>query len=102
MDKNVTPKQIANYIINKKIDINDVLPVKLIEEILSISKVEEVSEEELRKIIKEVLTKNPKISEDYKNGHENVLQFIIGQVMYNVKKKIDTKALRNLILEELK
>ena len=102
LDKNVTPKQIANYIINKKININDVLPVKLIEEILSISKVEEVSEEELRKIIKEVLTKNPKISEDYKNGHENVLQFIIGQVMYNVKKKIDTKVLRNLILEELK
>ena len=27
MDKNVTPKQIANYIINKKININDVLPV---------------------------------------------------------------------------
>ncbi len=102
LGKNITPKQIANHIINKKININDVLPAKLIEEILSISKVEKVSEKELRKIIKEVLTKNSKISESYKKGNENVLQFAIGQVMYILRKKIDTKILRELILEELR
>ncbi len=102
LDKNITPKQIANHIINKKININDILPAKLIEEILSTAKVEEVSEVELRKIIKEVLTKNPKISESYKKGNENVIQFAIGQVMYILKKKIDTKILRELILEELR
>jgi len=99
---NLTPKQIANYIINKKINIDKVLPAKLIEEILTTSRIEEVSEDELKKIINEVLTKNPKITEDYKKGNENVLQFAVGQVMYVLRKKIDINILKQLIIDELK
>ncbi|MEK7551725.1 MAG: Asp-tRNA(Asn)/Glu-tRNA(Gln) amidotransferase subunit GatB [Patescibacteria group bacterium] len=99
---NLTPKQIANYIINKKINIDEILPTKLIEEILTSSKVEEVSNKELLAIIKEVLSKNPKISEDFKKGNENVVQFAVGQVMYILRKKIDTNILKQLIIEELK
>jgi aspartyl-tRNA(Asn)/glutamyl-tRNA(Gln) amidotransferase subunit B len=101
-DKKITPKQIANYIINKKININDVLPAKLIEEILASSKTEEINIEELKSVIKLVLNKNPKIIEDYKKGNTNVLQFAVGQVMYILKKKIDTNVLRELILLSLK
>ena len=36
---------------------------------------------ELEKIIKEVISKNPKPAEDYKNGKQNALQFLAGQVM---------------------
>ncbi len=102
LDKNVTAKQIANYIINKKINIDKILPAKLIEEILETSKVEKVSEDTLRKIIRQTLTKNPKIRQSYQKGNTNVLQFVIGQVMYVIRKKIDTKRLKELILEELK
>lgn len=36
---------------------------------------------EIEKIIKEVISKNPKAVEDYKKGKENALQFLVGQVM---------------------
>ena len=36
---------------------------------------------ELEKIIKDVITKNPKPVEDYKAGKQNALQFLSGQVM---------------------
>lgn len=100
--KKATPKQVANYIINKKINIDDVFPAKLIEEILNASKTDEIDEDELKKVIQKVLKSNPKIADDYKKGKTNALQFAIGQVMYIVKKKIDTEKLKDLILEEIK
>jgi len=36
---------------------------------------------EIEKIIKDVISKNPKPVEDYKKGKENALQFLTGQVM---------------------
>jgi len=98
----LTPKQIANHIINKKIDINNTLPAKLIEEILTTGKTEIIDEKELKSIIKKILKDNPKIAADYKQGKDSVIQFAIGQVMYIIRKKIDTEILRKLIMEELK
>ena len=98
----VTPKQIANYIINKKANIDEVLPAKFVEDILISLKTEKIDEDELKKVIHKVLSNNPKIREDYKKGKTNALQFAIGQVMYIVKKKIDTEKLKDLILEEIK
>lgn len=99
---NLTPKQIANHIINKKIDIDNIFPAKLIEEILTSSKTEIVDEKELKSSIKKVLKDNPKVVVDYKQGKDSVTQFVIGQVMYIIRKKIDIEILRKLILEELK
>lgn len=100
--KKVTPKQIANIIINKKVDTEQVLPAKLVEEILTSSKTEIVDEKELKSIIKKILKDNPKVAADYKLGTDSVIQFAIGQVMYIIRKKIDTGILRKLIMEELK
>jgi aspartyl-tRNA(Asn)/glutamyl-tRNA(Gln) amidotransferase subunit B len=36
---------------------------------------------ELEKVVKEVISKNPKAVEDYKKGKQNSLQFLAGQVM---------------------
>jgi aspartyl-tRNA(Asn)/glutamyl-tRNA(Gln) amidotransferase subunit B len=98
----VTAKQIANHIINKKINIDEVLPAKLIEEIIASSRTEEVNIDELKQIVQKVLADNPKVAEEFKNGKESVLQFAIGQVMYIIKKKIDINIVRQLIMEELK
>jgi aspartyl-tRNA(Asn)/glutamyl-tRNA(Gln) amidotransferase subunit B len=100
--KNVSAKQIANYIINKKIDINVVLPAKLIEEITKSSKSEEIDINELKQIVQKVLNDNPKIKEDYAKGKNSVVQYAVGQVMYILRKKIDTNILLDLIKEELK
>src|SRR3989344_7779062 len=98
----LAPKQIANFIINRKVDLEKILPTKLIEQIISAGKTDEINDETLRKIIKEVLKDNPKIAEDYKKGKDSVIQFAIGQVMYIIRKKIDTEILKKIIMEELK
>lgn len=46
-------------------------------------------EQEIENIVKEVLKENPKPKEDYKKGNENVLQFLIGQVMFKTNGKAE-------------
>ena len=101
-DKKVIPKQIANYIINKKPDTENLLPAELIKTLLASSQTLTVDEKELRIVIQKVLKDNTKIAEDYKKGKESVLQFAVGQVIRILKQKIDTKMLLNLIKEEIK
>ena len=98
----LTPKQIVNFIINRRVDPKNILPAKLIRRVISAGKTDEINDETLRKIIKKVLKENPKIAEDYKKGKTSVIQFAIGQVMYIIRKKIDTEILKKIIMEELK
>ena len=83
----MSAKQVANQIINKKVDTYKILPAQLILEIIKLTAKEDIDRDELRKIVKEVLEKSPKIHNDYKAGKKNVLQFAIGQVLTTVGKK---------------
>jgi aspartyl-tRNA(Asn)/glutamyl-tRNA(Gln) amidotransferase subunit B len=58
------------------------------------------NEAEIEKIIKEVISKNPKVVEDYKKGKENALQYLIGQIMAKTKGKVNPE-LTNKILREI-
>ena len=58
--------------------------------------------EELRKVIKEIISKNPDSVTDYKNGKESILQFFIGQGMKATKGSANPEMLKNIILEFLK
>jgi aspartyl-tRNA(Asn)/glutamyl-tRNA(Gln) amidotransferase subunit B len=57
-----------------------------------------VNDNELAVIIKEVLTANPAIVQQYKDGKETAIGFFIGQVM----KKTAGKANPQVVQEELK
>lgn len=70
-------------------------------QIMAEKKLSLISDEtELEKIIKEVLSKNPKPVEDYKKGKETALQFLIGQIMAQTKGKANPELL-NKILKKL-
>ncbi|MFH1838268.1 MAG: Asp-tRNA(Asn)/Glu-tRNA(Gln) amidotransferase subunit GatB [Candidatus Kuenenbacteria bacterium] len=57
-------------------------------DIIKEQKMEQVSDEsELENLVKKIIENNPKIVEEYKNGKENVVQFLIGQVMKESKGK---------------
>ncbi|RJQ38924.1 Asp-tRNA(Asn)/Glu-tRNA(Gln) amidotransferase subunit GatB [Candidatus Microgenomates bacterium] len=101
-EKFVETKVIANWIINKKPDINQVLPAELLKTILSATQTVGIDEKELEKIIKKVLDENQKAVEDYKSGKENVIMFLIGQVMRNVKMKIDIQIVKKALIENIK
>lgn len=94
----VTAKQIANTIINKKVDIDKILPAQLINDIVEGIKVESIDEKELGEIIQKVLSENSKAVADYKSGKESAIMFLLGQVMRKAQKKLDTKLVKNEIL----
>lgn len=99
---NVTPKQIANWIINKKPNMDEVLPANLIEQIVESTAVVQVDEDKLAEIIRDVLEKNEKAVQDYKSGKENVILFLLGQVMREYKVKVDPQIVKATILKQVK
>jgi aspartyl-tRNA(Asn)/glutamyl-tRNA(Gln) amidotransferase subunit B len=59
------------------------------------------NEAEIKKIIKEVVSKNPKAVEDFKKGKENAPQFLIGQIMNVSKGKVSPQIVNKLLKAEL-
>ncbi|MFA5870606.1 MAG: Asp-tRNA(Asn)/Glu-tRNA(Gln) amidotransferase subunit GatB [Candidatus Paceibacterota bacterium] len=59
-------------------------------------------EDELIPVVQEILSKNPKAIEDYKNGKMNSVQFLVGQGMARTKGQASPDMLRSLFERELK
>lgn len=97
-----SPKSIANWIINKKIDPSQTTAADLIKQITASKQTVAIDEDELRKIIKQTLSENPKAVEDYKNGKQNSIMFLLGQVMRKLARKADTNLVKAQIESELK
>ncbi len=56
-------------------------------------------EDEIEKIIKEIISQNPKAIEDYKNGKANALQFLIGKAMIQTKGLARPEIVRELFIK---
>lgn len=97
----INPKPIADYLINKKIVPEKQTPAEIIKKIKESSKVDEIDNEKLEKIIQEVLKKNPKAIEDYKSGKENAIMFLLGEVIREYKARIDTNIVKESLLSKL-
>ena len=59
-------------------------------------------ESEIEKIIKEVISKNQKVVEDYKKGKTNAFQYLIGQVMAATRGKVNPGMTSKLLTKLLK
>jgi aspartyl-tRNA(Asn)/glutamyl-tRNA(Gln) amidotransferase subunit B len=97
----LTPKDIANTIIHKKINISSILPKALIEQIASAKQTVQIDEEELKNIIKDVIEENQKAVDDYKNGKEPVIMFLVGQTLRKLGKKVDTQIVKERLIKAL-
>lgn len=89
----------VNAVANKKITID--LFVNNAEEIISAFKksvtVDDITDEDLKKIIIKVIGANPKATADLKAGKTQSINFLVGQVMKEAKKKIEFDRLVKLI-----
>ncbi|MBI2038399.1 MAG: Asp-tRNA(Asn)/Glu-tRNA(Gln) amidotransferase subunit GatB [Candidatus Nealsonbacteria bacterium] len=107
---NIPPKNFSQLIIlikDKKISnatAKEILPELVGSNPLDLIKkrgLEQVSDEkEIEKIAIEVISKNQKAVEDYKNGKTNVLQFLAGQIMAKTQGKANPQIV-NTILKDL-
>ena len=103
--------QLMNYIVQGKISskqakdiLNELWDSKLdIDEIISSKNIEQVSDagilmEEAQKI----LEKHPKEVQDYKNGKDKLMGFFVGQIMKEMKGKANPKVLNEILNKLLK
>ncbi|HBQ51114.1 hypothetical protein A3B42_04270 [Candidatus Daviesbacteria bacterium RIFCSPLOWO2_01_FULL_38_10] len=95
-------KQAANYIINRKINIEEVLPAQVVISIKGTSMGIISDEESLKKLAKEAIAENPKAVEDFQKGKESVLQALIGTVMRKSSGKADASKVAEILLKYLR
>jgi len=98
---NITPKQIANYIINKKPDLEKTLPSELIELLLVTAQTTKLNPDELKNAITQTLLANPKAVEDYKQGKVQIIGFLIGKTRSLLPPNSSVDEIKNAIEEEL-
>ena len=94
--------KVANFIINKKVNIEDINPEQLIKDIVNQNTGMISDEKELEKVVKEVIDENSKAVEDFKAGKEVALQVIIGSVMKKTKGKAEIKKVKEILEGVLK
>jgi len=99
---NVTPKQIANTLINKKPNIKNILPATLVKQITTSSIHAIIDDKELMETIENVVKEYQKAVEDYRKGKETSVMFLIGQVMRRIEKKVDAQKVKTLIEQKIK
>jgi aspartyl-tRNA(Asn)/glutamyl-tRNA(Gln) amidotransferase subunit B len=97
----VLAKDIANFIINQKINPSNVMSAELIKRITAAKQTISISDDTLEKLIEKVIDSNTKAVEDYKKGKINVIMFLIGQVMKEAKQKLDTKIIKEKLEKKL-
>ncbi len=100
-EQKLNPKDIANYIINKKIVSSTISPIALVQQIVASKQTVQVDGKELERTIKEVLVENGKAVTDYKNGKEASLMFLFGQTMKKLGKKVDVDTVKKELLKLL-
>lgn len=99
---NINALQIANYTINKKINIKETLPAQVVEQILQTKSGIVTDEKELEKMAKEAILENPKAVKDYKNGKETAIQALIGAVMKKSSGKAEASMVKEILEKILK
>jgi aspartyl-tRNA(Asn)/glutamyl-tRNA(Gln) amidotransferase subunit B len=97
----VDAKTIANFIINKKPDLEKTKPSTLVSEIKSESNVKSFDEAKLTETIKKVMNDNSAIVEEYKSGKVQVLGFLIGATRRTLPEAKDVEQIRNLLTKML-
>lgn len=75
---------------------------KSIKEIIKENGIENITDDtEIRKVVEEVITSNPESVNDYKNGHDRAIKYLMGQVMKETHGKVNPKIAMDILVEEL-
>ncbi|MFZ5424869.1 MAG: Asp-tRNA(Asn)/Glu-tRNA(Gln) amidotransferase subunit GatB [Patescibacteria group bacterium] len=97
--ENIEPQKVANLLLNKK-EMRDLSSEEFKAAIAEMEdKVDDA--DALEKLVIETLSENKKAVEDFKNGKDSVLQFLLGMVMKKTKGKADPKLTMQLLKSKL-
>ena len=102
LSNKVTANSIANWIINKKIDINKTLPAEVLAQIIASTQVTGIDPKELDIILNKIIENNRKVIDDYKAGKENAIMFLVGMAMKQLKGQVKADEIKAKLLELIK
>jgi aspartyl-tRNA(Asn)/glutamyl-tRNA(Gln) amidotransferase subunit B len=96
--KKIEAGKLANFLANKKIafKVPDE-PREIIKKFLEMNKVDEVSDEEIEKIVRAVAKENAEAVAKYQAGQKQVVGFFMGQIMKKAGKKLDIKVVNETL-----
>ncbi len=97
----ITIKDIVTISINKK-ESGNWTPEQLYLEAKKRKQPIQTDQKSLEDSINSIIETNKKVVEDYKNGKENAIMFLVGQVMREMKGKADAKIVIEKLKERLK
>lgn len=98
----LTPREVANVIVNKRVDLEKLLPAGLVEILVKAQKAPRISRGQLEKVVSEVIDENEKAVRDFTSGKRAAIEFLVGQMARRTKGQADPKEARKLLLEKLK
>lgn len=98
---NISAKMVGDVMVNQNLDKEYPEAAGLVKKLVEISKVDYASAENTKKAIEMVIESNPKPVKEFKEGKEQVIGFLIGQVQKELKGKGDVRIIRELIVSEI-
>lgn len=98
---NLSPVTIANWIINKKVDIHAVSATDLLHQIIHATTIIHASDDEIQQAIQDTLSEHAKAVQDYKAGKKQALMFLFGQVMKKLQGRGDKKIIQERLEQSL-
>mgnify|MGYP000712845064 CR=1 FL=1 len=99
--KKVPLKNLANFLINNKVDISNISPEDIFRQINAKTISVAFPNDELEKIISKVLKENPKPVSEFKSGKAPVIMFLVGLVMRETRGRADASAIRKMLQKSL-
>ncbi len=99
----ISVEKLVNALVHKKIQVKlfEGLPNSVINEYKKSTAVADLTDEEIKVVIDRVLKNNPSAVTDYKAGKNQTINFLVGAVMREAKKKIEFGRLVKLIQQSL-
>lgn len=96
----ITPKQIANYIINQKLDLVDTSVQQIVDDIVAKQSSVLNDDEKIAGLVDEVIKENPTLVAAFRAGKLNIINALIGMVMRKSEGKANSAKVKE-ILEKL-
>jgi aspartyl-tRNA(Asn)/glutamyl-tRNA(Gln) amidotransferase subunit B len=97
----ITPIEIANFIINRKIDFDTITPAALVKQINKAKEKITISQETLSDILEKVFAQNPKAVLDYKSGKKEAIGFLLGAAKKYLPQNLDINQVKAEIIKKL-
>lgn len=100
--KNISAKQIANLIINQKLDLVDASSEQSVDDLIAKQSLVLDDDEEIEKLCKEAISENPQFVEQYRSGKETIINALIGVVMRKSGGKANSQKVKEILEKIIK